>query len=51
MVDGHKILVSGDQLTVDGKTQVLEPGQDVDIMVGKNGDLSVKVVASADTAQ
>ena len=51
VVDGHKILVSGDQLTVDGKTQVLEPGQDVDIVVGENGDLSVKVVASADTAQ
>jgi hypothetical protein len=51
VVDGHKVLVSGDQLTVDGKTQVLEPGQDVDIMVGENGDLSVKVVASADTAQ
>jgi hypothetical protein len=50
-VDGHEIVVSADQLTVDGKTQVLEPGQDVEILVGKEGDLSVKVVASADAAQ
>lgn len=51
VVDGHEILVSGDQITVDGKTQVLEPDQDVEVMVGKDGDLSVKVVASADAAQ
>lgn len=50
-VDGHEIVVSADQLTVDGKTQVLEPVQDVEILVGKEGDLSVKVVASADAAQ
>jgi hypothetical protein len=45
-VDGHEILVSGDQLTVDGKTQVLEPGQDVAIMVDATGAVSVKVVGS-----
>lgn len=50
-VDGHEIVVAADQLTVDGKTQVIEPGQDVEIMVGENGDVSVKVLASADAAQ
>jgi hypothetical protein len=50
-VDGHEIVVGADQLTVDGKTQVIEPGQDVEITVGENGDLAVTVVASADAAQ
>jgi hypothetical protein len=45
-VDGHEILVSGDQLTVDGKTQVLEPGQNVEINVDQAGAVSVKVVGS-----
>jgi hypothetical protein len=46
IVDGHKITVSADQLEVDGKTQVLEPGQDVEITVDAKGAVSVKVVAS-----
>jgi hypothetical protein len=46
IVDGHVILVSGDQLTVDGKTQVLEPGQDVEILVDENGNVSFKIVQS-----
>jgi hypothetical protein len=48
IIDGHEILLSGDQLTVDGKTQVLEPGQDVEILVDKDGKVSLKLVASAD---
>ncbi len=43
-VDGHEILLSGDQLTVDGKTQALEPGQNVEIWVDESGKVSVKVV-------
>ena len=45
-VDGHDITVSTDQLTVDGKTQVLEPGQDVEVLVDDKGAVSVKVVTS-----
>jgi hypothetical protein len=45
-VDGHKITVGADQLEVDGKTQVLEPGQDVEILVDDKGTVSVKVVHS-----
>ncbi len=51
VVDGHEIVVGADQLTVDGKTQVLEPNQDVEVLVDKSGVLSVKLVASADAAQ
>jgi len=46
VVDGHEITVSADQLTVDGKTQVLEPVQDVEIWVDAKGAVSVKVVRS-----
>jgi hypothetical protein len=45
-VDGHVVVVNADQLTVDGKTQVLEPGQDVDVMVDENGAVAVKIVNS-----
>jgi len=45
-IDGHVIIVSADQLTVDGKTQVLEPGQDVEVLVDADGVVSVKLVRS-----
>ncbi len=45
-VDGHQITVGTDQLEVDGKTQVLEPNQDVEITVDEKGAVSVKVVSS-----
>ncbi|MGH9897219.1 MAG: hypothetical protein ACREA0_35530 [bacterium] len=45
-IDGHVIIVSADQLTVDGKTQVLEPGQDVEVLVDAEGVVTVKLVAS-----
>jgi hypothetical protein len=48
VIDGHEITLSADQLTVDGKTQVLEPGQDVEILVDANGVVSVKLVQSGD---
>jgi high-affinity K+ transport system ATPase subunit B len=44
VVDGHEITINADQLTIDGKTQVLEPGQDVDISVNEKGAVEVKVV-------
>jgi FtsP/CotA-like multicopper oxidase with cupredoxin domain len=46
VIDGHVIVVSADQLTVDGKTQVLEPGQDVEVLVDAEGVVSVKLVSS-----
>ena len=46
VIDGHVIIVSADQLTVDGKTQVLEPGQDVEVLVDAEGVVSVKLVSS-----
>ncbi len=45
-VDGHAIIIGPDQLEVDGKTQVLEPDQDVEIMVDDKGAVAVKVVNS-----
>jgi len=55
-VDGHVVVVDDDQLTVDGKTQVLEPNQDVEVLVDEKGAVSVKIVSSdaggaADAAQ
>jgi hypothetical protein len=45
-IDGHVIIVSADQLTVDGKTQVLESGQDVEVLVDAEGVAEVKLVRS-----
>jgi hypothetical protein len=42
VVDGHEVIVSADQLTVDGKVQVLEPDQDVLVYVDKDGKIAVK---------
>ena len=46
VVDGHEITISADQRTVDGKTQVLEPDQDVEVWVDEKGAISVKIVNS-----
>jgi hypothetical protein len=43
-VDGHEIILSADQLTVDGKTQVIEPDQDVEVYVNEEGGVEVKIV-------
>jgi hypothetical protein len=51
VIDGHVIIVTADQLTVDGNTQVLEPGLDVEVLVDKDGKVSVKLVASANAPQ
>lgn len=50
VVDDHEVVVSSDQLSVDGKTQVLEPGKDVMLYVGKNGGLQVKVMRESGEA-
>ena len=44
IVDDHEVVVSSDQLSVDGETQILEPNQDVMLYVGKDGRLQVKVM-------
>jgi uncharacterized protein YpmS len=44
IVDGHEVAVTEDQLTVDGKVQVLEPDQDVMVYVAEDGKVQVKVV-------
>ena len=44
IVDGHEVIVAGDQLAVDGKVQVLEPDQDVMVYVPEDGKVQVKIV-------
>jgi hypothetical protein len=44
IVDGHVVLITTDQLSVDDKTEMLEPDEDVTVYVGKGGDVQVKVV-------
>jgi hypothetical protein len=48
VVDGreHHITASGDQLSVDGKTRVLEPGQDAEIFFNETGGIDVQVLES-----
>lgn len=43
VVDGHEIVVTADQLSVDGETEVLEPGEDVTVYVPKGGTAQVQV--------
>lgn len=50
IVDGHEIVVAEDQLTVDGKPQMLEPDQDVMVYVDQAGKVAVKVVHEDETA-
>jgi hypothetical protein len=49
IIDRHKVTVTSDQLTVDGKTDVLEPEQEVEIYVGRDGKLTVKLVNESDS--
>jgi len=50
VVDGHEIQITGDQLTVDGNTQVLEPDQDVMVYVPEDGKVQVKIVQESEGA-
>ena len=43
IVDGHEIVVTADQLSVDGEAEVLEPGENVTVYVPKDGAAQVKV--------
>jgi len=43
IVEGHEIMVTEDQLSVDGSAQVLEPEEHVTVFVAKNGTVQVKV--------
>jgi len=50
IVDGHEVLVTAEQLSVDGKAQVLEPDEDVTVYVAEDGELQVKVVPGSEGA-
>jgi len=50
IVDGHEISLAADQLTVDGKTEVIEPDQDVMVYVGEDGKVQVKLVHESEGA-
>ena len=43
ILDGHEIVVTADQLSVDGTVEVLEPGENVTVYVPKEGNIQVKV--------
>ncbi|MEX2165677.1 MAG: hypothetical protein WD852_01430 [Methyloceanibacter sp.] len=42
-VDGNEITVNDAQVTADGLTHVLEPGQNVEILVDEKGTVEVKM--------
>lgn len=50
VVDGHEILITTDQLSVDGKMETLEPDEDVTVYIAKDGELQVKVVQESEGA-
>src|SRR5262249_18723280 len=49
-VDGHEIAINADQLSVDGKTQVLEAGQDIEVAVDDQGVINIKLLSDAGSA-
>ncbi len=50
VVDGHEVVVTDDQLSVDGKTEVVEPDQDVMVYVDEDGKVQVKLVHESEGA-
>jgi len=50
VVDGHEVVITDDQLSVDGKTEVVEPDQDVTVYVGEDGKVQVKLVHESERA-
>ena len=50
VVDGHDIEITDDQLSVDGKTEMVEPDQDLTVYVGENGKVQVKVAHESEGA-
>jgi hypothetical protein len=47
IVEGHEIMVTADQLSVDGRAQVLEPENNVTVTISKDGDLRVTIEPSS----
>ena len=50
IVDGHEILITTDQLSVDGKMETLEPDEDVTVYITEGGELQVKVTPDSEGA-
>jgi len=50
IVDGHEILITTDQLSVDGRMETLEPDEDVTVYVTEDGKLQVKVTPDSEGA-
>jgi hypothetical protein len=50
IVDGHEVLITTDQLSVDGKMETLEPDEDVTVYVTNDGKVQVKVVPQSEGA-
>ncbi|MGK2922794.1 MAG: hypothetical protein ACSLE4_08420 [Methyloceanibacter sp.] len=50
IVDGHEVLITTDQLSVDGKMETLEPDEDVTVYVTNDGNVQVKVVPQSEGA-
>src|SRR5262249_29666890 len=46
-VDGHEIAINAGQLSVDGKTQGLEAGQDIEVAVDDKGAINIKLLSDA----
>ena len=49
-VDDHEIAINADQLSADGKTQVLQAGQDIEVAVDDNGAINIKLLSDAGSA-
>jgi hypothetical protein len=47
IVEGHEIMVTADQLSVDGRAQVLEPENNVTVTISKDGELRVTLEPSS----
>lgn len=48
VIDAHEVVVSTDQLSVDGETQVLGSDQDVTVYIAKDGTIQVGIVEASD---
>jgi hypothetical protein len=46
IVEGHEIMVTADQLSVDGRAQVLEPEDNVTVTITKDSELRVTLEPS-----
>lgn len=51
IVEGHEVMLTGDQLSVDGKAEVLEPEENVMVFVAKDGTTQVKVAPAKEPGE